>query len=243
MPYERSCGGPPSSTASAARTTSGSTQPPVTDPAISPVSLSAMRRTRTAGRASLDGDDGRDRRPVPARAHRSSVGRTSRMRAPRNGCRKVGRYASGAATATGTREPRGRLRFRPWTWPHPPISPPASPGRTTSATRDLPSRCTSRSPCTAPSCSRASPVSGRRRLRGRSPPHSAPSSSACSATRASTRVRRCTSGTTPASCCTLARSRTARPTRSGGPPSSSASISSSSGRCFRRSAKAPARCS
>ena len=91
------------------------------------------------------------------------------------------------------------------TGPIPSTSTPSSRdwrARDTSQARAWPPRCSSPWPCSGRCSSRVIPVSARPRSPRRSRRGPVASSSACSATRGSTLRRPCTSGTTPASCCT-----------------------------------------
>ena len=70
--------GPPARTSSACRYTAGSTQPPVTDPTTSPVSLTAITLPGSRGAERSTPTTVASAARTPSRAHRSSVGSTSR---------------------------------------------------------------------------------------------------------------------------------------------------------------------
>ena len=95
----------------------------------------------------------------------------------------------------------------------PPTSPRGSATPATSATTRWRRSPSSRCGCSGRCCSRASPAPARPRWPRRSPRRSTCRWSGCSATRASTRPRRSTTGTSRGRSCTCARSRRPAPAR------------------------------
>ena len=157
--------------------------------------LAAGDRQRRHRRAA---SDPRRRTTSTCRAPRRACGRRCRAAPSRRNERRRGR----AGEVRGDRPPRPRRRDAG-----------PAPGRasTTSSTRGWRRRCSSASGCPSRCCWRARPASARPRRPSRWPPCSTRRWCACSATRASMPPRRCTSGTTRASCCRSASPKRAAP--------------------------------
>ena len=153
------------------------------------------RRGRRGRRARARGAMRRWRRTRSARCRVAAIWSTRRRR-PR-------RHARRTSAGRGASRPSGPTRAAsPASAPRPPRRAPgnSSTEPTTSPGRGSRRRSSSPPSCPSRSCSRARPASARPRPPRPSPRCSTPRCCDCSATRASTRRRPSTSGTTPASC-------------------------------------------